>query len=123
MHIIMCVFQLYESASGQEINFQKYGVTCSKRLELMMKYLIGLWCAIETEERADKYLGLPECFIGSKRELLSFINDKIMARLNGWYVKNISLGGKEVLLKYVAMALLVYDMTFFPLSRNQCKQR
>lgn len=62
---------------------------------------------------AEKYLGLPKCFSGSKSQLVPFIMDNLKGRLSGWYTQNLSLGGKEVLLKSVEMMLPVYRMSCF----------
>ncbi|KAG7536410.1 Reverse transcriptase domain [Arabidopsis suecica] len=114
--------RLYGRASGQEINFQKSAITYGKKIDLYMKRLLGLFTGIEQEGGTCKYLGLPECFSGSKREILGFITDRLKQRLSGWYEKTLSLGGKEVLLKSVALALPVYAMSCFRLTKHQCQK-
>ena len=114
--------RLYGKASGQEINFQKSAITFGKKIDPCMKHLLGLFTGIEQEGGTGKYLGLPECFSGSKRELMGFITDRLKSRLSSWYEKTLSLGGKEVLIKYVALALPVYAMSCFRLTKHQCKK-
>ncbi|XP_023644256.1 uncharacterized protein LOC111832150 [Capsella rubella] len=104
---------LYGRASGQEINFQKSSLTFSKKMDPIMKRLISLLSGITQEGGGGKYLGLPECFSGSKAELLSYITDRLKTRLSGWYEKTLSLGGME---------LPVYAMSCFRLSKHQCKK-
>ncbi|KAG7593406.1 Reverse transcriptase domain [Arabidopsis thaliana x Arabidopsis arenosa] len=92
--------QLYGKASGQEINFQKSAITFGKKLDPYMRRLIGLYTGIEQEGGTDR----------------------LKSRLNGWYEKTLSLGGKEVLIKSVALALPVYAMSCFRLTKHQCQK-
>ncbi|KAL1199538.1 hypothetical protein V5N11_031647 [Cardamine amara subsp. amara] len=87
-----------------------------------MKRVLGLFMGIEQEVGTGKYLRLLECFSGSKSKMLAFITDNLKDRLSGWYAKTLSLGGKEVLLKSVAMALPVYAMSCFQLTKHQCEK-
>ncbi|KAG7552930.1 Reverse transcriptase domain [Arabidopsis thaliana x Arabidopsis arenosa] len=118
---LRCI-HLYGAASRQEINFKKSAITYGKKLDPYMRRLISSFTGIDQEGGLGKYLGLPECFSGSKREILGFITDRLNSRLSGWYEKTLSLGGKEVLLKSVAMALPVYAMSCFRLTQHQCKK-
>ena len=59
------------------------------------------------------YLGLP---IGGDPRKLKFwqpLIDRIKSRLSGWKSKNLSLGGRLVLLKFVLSSLPVYFLSFF----------
>lgn len=114
--------KMYGDASGQVINFQKSAITFGADIYPIMKRLIAEMSGIEKEGGDGKYLGLSECFSGSKRQLLAFISEKLDKRLKGWYAKHLSLGGKEVLIKSIAMALPVYDMSCFRLTKHQCQK-
>lgn len=55
--------------------------------------------------------------MGSKVKMMSFLKDNMRDRLSGYYARLTSQGGKEVLLKSIAMALPVYTMTCFRLPK------
>ncbi|KAG7568115.1 Reverse transcriptase domain [Arabidopsis thaliana x Arabidopsis arenosa] len=119
--ILQCL-KLYGDASGQEINLQKSSIIFGTKMEPIMRHLLGLFLGIFKEGGDGMYLGLPECFSGSKCDLLAYITKKLKTRLTEWYAKTLSLGGKEVLLKSVAMALPVFAMSCFKLTKYQCQQ-
>lgn len=58
--------------------------------DMKVKRIFGIY----EEDGIGTYLGLPECFNGYKQELLAFIGDRLKKRLQGWYAKTLSLGGK-----------------------------
>lgn len=94
-----------------------FGSNTEDQLKNQIKRVTGIF----GEGGAGKYLGLPECFSGSKRNLLSFIQEKLKNMLFAWFDISFSLGGKEVLLKAVAMALPVYAMSCFKLPVYTCE--
>lgn len=53
--------------------------------------------------------------------MLAYIKDKMKARMPSWFSRTLSLGGKEVLLKAVALSMLVYVMSCFKLPRDACE--
>lgn len=74
--VLECL-KAYGDASGQRINLQKssiiFGSQVSDNSKTQVKRILG----IDKEGGEGTYLGLPECFKGSKRELLSFIREKL----------------------------------------------
>lgn len=87
--------KLYGDSSGQVIKFQKSAITFGAEVDPIMKRLIAEMSGIENEGGDGKYLGLPECFSGSKQKLLAFIGEKLNKRLKSWFAKKLSLGGKK----------------------------
>ena len=85
--------KLYGDSSGQMINFQKSAITFGAGIDPYMKRVLAAFLDIDKEGGDGKYLGLPECFSGSKQKLLAFIGEKMSKRLKGWFAKKLSYGG------------------------------
>ncbi|KAG7549361.1 Reverse transcriptase domain [Arabidopsis thaliana x Arabidopsis arenosa] len=111
----------YERVSGQMINLEKSAITFGAKVNQDMKEWIKCRSGIHLEGGAGRYLGLPDCLSGSKQQLFGFIREKLKDRMSGWYAKTLSQGGKEILLKSIAMAFPVYAMTCFKLPISLCK--
>lgn len=54
--------------------------------------------------------------------MLSYLKDRLHCRLNSWFLRKLSHGGKEVLLKSTAAALPVYPMSCFRLPKTIIKK-
>lgn len=64
------------------------------------------------------YLGLPEKICGSKKQVFSYVQDRLNSRINAWSSKFLSKGGKEILIKSAAQALPTYVISCFLLPQN-----
>lgn len=108
--------QLYERASGQRINLDKSGIVFSPNTKPDIIHSITNLLGIPQVVSHDKYLGLPTVVGRNKKEVFSYIKDRIWKRISGWKEKNLSKAGKEILLKSVVQAIPTFAMSCFKLS-------
>ncbi|KAL1209528.1 putative mitochondrial protein [Cardamine amara subsp. amara] len=112
------ILKEYGDATGQTINLIKSSVTFGSDIKEENRLAIQNQLGIFSEGGAGTYLGLPECFSGSKIQILEFIKDRLKARLSGWFERFLSLEDKETLIKAVALAMPVYAMSCFKLTKH-----
>lgn len=67
------------------------------------------------------YLEIQEDISGSKCKLIAFLKDKMMNRVNGWIYRWISERGKEILIKFILLALPTYVVSNFLLPLEICE--
>lgn len=68
-----------------------------------------------------KYLGLPAQWGRSKTAALSWIKDRILAKLEGWKENLLNMAGKEVLIKSVIQAIPTYAMAIIRFPKTFCQ--
>lgn len=116
------IFSLYEAVSGQAINLNKSAITFGSKVSHEVKHMMRILLGIHNEGGNGKYLGLPEQFGRKKSEMFRYIIEKVKAATQGWNKKYLSQGGKEVLLKAVALAMPIFSMNVFLLPKEICEE-
>jgi hypothetical protein len=71
---------------------------------------------VNNEALNESFLGMPTDVGSSSNGTFKFLKDRVWNKIEGWLEKILSAGGKEVLFKSVAQAILVY----FKLPRGPC---
>lgn len=108
----------YEAASGKLINFEKSSVFFTRNMEEERIQEVCQELGKVHRVTQGRYLGLPMVITRSKHQVLGFINERVGSKLQGWKGKLLSPVGKESLLNSVAMALPIYAMSCFKLSKK-----
>lgn len=115
---VVRIIEEYNLASGQRVNYQKSSINFGKRIPEQRRAVIKRKLGIDQECGKSVYLGLPEEFSGSKVAILNYLKDRLNQKVLGWQTKFLSSGGKETLLKAVAIALPSYTMACFRLPKT-----
>ncbi|KAM1714186.1 hypothetical protein ACFX12_024832 [Malus domestica] len=71
-------------------------------------------------EDSGNYLGILTIWGRSKKNALTYVKDRIMAKIIGWKQQFLSQSSKETLIKAVAQAVPTYPMNVFKLPENLC---
>ena len=116
------VLDSYCASSGQMVSLAKSSIFFSPNTNGDTRADICQELHIDTEALSDKYLGLPAMVGADKSYCFKHFVERIKQRLHGWMEKQLSLGGKEILLKAVAQAIPVFAMSVFNLPKGVCKE-
>ncbi|CAN0918247.1 LINE-1 retrotransposable element ORF2 protein [Linum grandiflorum] len=108
-------FQLF---FGQKINFGKSAIFFSQNTPPDVQLRFSQDLGVQATWVLDKYLGLPSLIPKSKKDMFKALEDKLRKRLSGWSSANLSLAGKEVLIKSVASSFPLYAMKCFKLPNS-----
>ena len=120
--VIKRILENYEKASGQKVNFSKSAISfspnTSEEIQRDIKAILGL----DVTAPHDKYLGLPTLVGRNKRKTFAAIKERLWKKLQTWKGRLFSQGGREVLIKAVALAIPIYTMGLFRLPKTLCEE-
>jgi ribonuclease HI len=118
---LQVILQLYERASGQQINRDKTTIFFSKATPSGTQEAIKNTLGVPIIKQYEKYLGLPS-FVGKNRTAcFTQLKERVWSKLMGWKEKLLSQAGREVLIKSVAQAIPTYTMSCFRLPNRLCQ--
>uniref|UniRef100_A0A803Q1F6 Reverse transcriptase domain-containing protein n=1 Tax=Cannabis sativa TaxID=3483 RepID=A0A803Q1F6_CANSA len=103
--VIKQILTDYSQASGQLVNFTKSTMFFSPNTNSEIKTDITTILDIPIRDTFDKYLGLPQTFGRTKKDVFNYIKDRVWFHLNKWNSKFFSKGG---LLSYFPNAFISY---------------
>lgn len=112
----------YSVASGQCINMDKSSLSYSRNVNDEVKETMEEIMGVKSSDGNGNYLGLPMIIGKNKKEILSFIKQRIVNRIQGWNHRFLSRVGREILLKTVVQALPSYAMGVFLLPIGLIKE-
>ncbi|KAK8265629.1 hypothetical protein V6Z12_D12G189800 [Gossypium hirsutum] len=98
----------YDATFGQVINFMKSSVIFSSKIK---EHICHIVCNI---------LGVSASLNHGRNQVFAFIKEQLSKRIQSWKNKLLSRAGKEVVIKTMAQAILVYSMSVFLLPHNFC---
>lgn len=121
-YMVKDILAEYEVASGQMINYEKSVITFSSNVGEEDQNNLADILGVRKGRSGSHYLGLPSLVGRRKREILGFIRDRIVNRINSWNNMFLSKAGKEVLLKSVIQAIPSFAMSIFLLPMGLCRE-
>ncbi|KAA3470265.1 reverse transcriptase [Gossypium australe] len=116
------VINEYERNAGQRVNYDKsliyFGANVGNTVKEELTTLLG----VRLESSLEKYLGLPVMVGRRKMWAFNMFIDRFRKRVEGWSLRYLSMGGKEVFIKSVLQATPIYAMQCFLFPKTLCNK-
>ena len=117
---IKLVLHAYQTASGQTVSLEKSEVSYSRNMPEIEKNMICDRIDVKAVTSHARYLGLLVIFGRSKKDIFSFVKDRVWKKIKGWKEKCLSRAGKETLINVVAQAIPTYIMSCYKFPVGCC---
>lgn len=119
---ILQLVEIYEKASGQQVNKNKSSVFFSSNIIHYNHHNVCQVLQMREENGNCKYMGLPIMVGRNKTTILGYLKEKVRTRIRSWDGKCIGRSEKEVLIRSVVQVLPVYAMNVFLLPHDINKE-
>lgn len=110
IHRLFAFLELYEHASGQQINRDKSSFIISKHSSHGHSRMIGAVSGMKEGRLPFKYLGCIVYKGRNKRDYFQHLIDTVHKRLSGWMGKVLPPAGRLILIKHVLTAIPMHIM-------------
>ncbi|CAH9115614.1 unnamed protein product [Cuscuta epithymum] len=116
------LLQSYEEVSGQKVNHQKSSVLFSPNLGGDSRTRVSSFLGVSSEETNPRYLGLQALVGRKKMDILGYLLERILKRIQSWNNRFLSKAGREIMLKTIIQAMPTYAMNVFLLPKELCSE-
>ncbi|XP_031127504.1 uncharacterized protein LOC116029594 [Ipomoea triloba] len=106
------------TASGQLVNFNKSSLFFNPNVTNTLRTSICDILQVDGVANSGNYLGLPSLIGRNKSEILGFLKNRVLNKINSWNHQFLSRAGKEVLIESVIQVLPSYAMSVFHIPNN-----
>lgn len=113
---------LYSTAFGQIFNFDKSSMFFSPNVSQSVTNTIKSIINLTVIFMHKRYLGLPSMVGRNKKSYFNKLKTKTENKLKGQKARLFLCGGKEIMIKGVAQAILTYTMSVFKISSGFCEE-
>jgi hypothetical protein len=111
------VLDQYCANSGQLVSRSKCGIFFSSNVGVQDRVGICTQLDIMTEAVFDRYLDMPAMVGADRSDSFLYLIERVIAILNGWKEKQLSMGEEEILLEAVIQSLPVFAMAVFKIPK------
>jgi hypothetical protein len=103
------------------VNLAKYSMVFGSKCSDQERRKVLEILHVSNTTMEGKYLWLPTTEGRMTKEKFKMTKEKLVNRCNFWAERHMSMGAKEVLVKFVAQAIPTYTMGMFKLPSSTCE--
>lgn len=122
IHAVSRILDKFEEWLGKRVNKEKSALFCSRNTHLGVCENLCNIMRVKNLPLNSKYLGLPMVIGRSKNKAFIDVKNKVMAKVAGWNMRSLSQAGRTTLIKVVATAMPLYNMSTFLLPKGWCEE-
>ena len=119
---IIDILKVYEEGTGQLLSPDKCSILFGKKCPIEIQVSLLVILKITCDGFEDKYIGLPVPEGRMKADKFQYTKDKALKRGSDWIGKYASSGAKEIQIKSVIQAIMVYAMSIFKFPTTLCDE-